>query len=137
MKKTLKKTQAASIIEEHFRSLNRGLAKVDSTGRSADDVFVSARAAGRRMVEIYRLLTGEMPQAAGIEIEYRGDELPGVEFASPIERDPNEIFHVNVSVHLGDPDILISGDHDGESYVNKQLEEKEGFEFRRLPRGKP
>jgi hypothetical protein len=87
------------------------------------------------MVEIYRLLTGEMPQAAGIEVEYQGDELPGVEFASPIERNPNEIFHVNISVHLGDPDILIPGDQDGESDINKQCEE-EGLELRGEPRGR-
>lgn len=96
--KTLRKTQAALIIEEHFQSLKGR--------RDGDDVLVSARAAGRRMVEIYRLLTGEMPQSGGVEAEFRGDELPGVEFPSPLERDPNEIFYV----YPGPPDVLVSGD---------------------------
>lgn len=121
---SLKKTQAAKIIEEHFRYLSSARVK-------GDDVPVSAREAGRRMVEIYRLLTGEMPQAAGIEEEYHGDELPGVEFPSPLERDPNEVFYV----HPGQPDILIPGDQHGndqKSITEERPREVGGRRTRRL-----
>ena len=100
--KSLKRQQAAKIIEEHFRAITR----------AKEDVLVSGREAGRRMVEIYRLLTGEMPQAPGIESEFRADELPALEWASPSERDPNEVFQVIASNGL-EPDIIIPGDQNG------------------------
>jgi len=99
--RSLKRTQAAKVIEEHFRSL--------TSTHEHEDVLVSARVAGRRMVEIYRLLTGEMPQAVGIEAEYFSDEMPGVEFASPTERDPSEVVYVHPGLG-GEPDVLIKGD---------------------------
>jgi hypothetical protein len=77
--------------------------------------MVSAREAGRRMIEIYRLLTDEMPQVPGIEMEYKGDELPAVEFASPSERDPNETYYVITGDGAGEPDVLIKGDQNGNS----------------------
>jgi hypothetical protein len=64
--------------------------------------LVSTQEAGRRMVEIYRLLTDEMPQAPGIEFEYHADETPAVEWSSPTERDPCEIQYVVP----GNPDII-------------------------------
>jgi len=98
---SLGKYQAAKIIEEHFRVL---------VSRKADeDVLVSARASGRRMVEIYRLLTNEMPQSVGIEAEYHVDELPGVEYTSPVERPPDEILYVHPG-QGGEPDVVIEGD---------------------------
>ena len=145
MKQTLKKTQAAKIIEEHFRVFQReggetvsppgGARLGGETVSPPDDVLVSARMAGRRMVEIYRLLTGEMPQSPGIEVEYRSNELPGVEFSSPLERDPSELYYA----HPGDPDILIPGDDNGQDCVDRRLEEKESPEraqFRRVQRGR-
>ena len=99
-----RKQQATDIIREHFHKL--------SGVKGREDVSVSAREAGRRMVEIYRLLTNEMPQAPGIEVEYYGDETPAVEFASPTERDPNEAFYV-LTGSDNEPDILIKGDQDG------------------------
>ena len=102
----LKQTQAVEmatrIIEEHFRLL-RGV-------KGKEDVLVSGRISGRWMVEIFRLLTGSMPQAAGIEVEFHGDELPGVEFASPVERDPNDVYFVYPGKE-GQPDVLVPGDH--------------------------
>lgn len=112
-----RRQQAADIVREHFRSLERIGPK--------EDVLVSAREAGRKMVEIYRLLTGDMPQAPGIEVEYAGDELPAVEFASPSERDPNEIYYVMTGAG-GEPDVLIKGDQHGnqEGNTQGQLEEQ-------------
>ena len=104
-----RRQQASDIIREHFRSLERIGPK--------EDVLVSARAAGRRMVEIYRLLTGDMPQAPGIEVEYAGDELPAVEFASPSERNPNDVYYVMTGSGK-EPDILIKGDQHGNEESN-------------------
>ena len=104
--RSLRRQQASDIIREHFQSL-KGVG-------AGTDVLVSARGSGRRMVEIYRLLTGEMPQAPGIEAEYYGDETPAVEFASPTERDPNETYYV-VTGRGEDPDVLIKGDQNGSS----------------------
>ena len=119
----LKKTQAALIIEEHFSRLEKC--------RGGGDVLISAREAGRRMVEIYRLLTGEMPQSAGIEAEYSGDELPGVEFASPLERDPNDIFYV----YPGLPDVLIPGDqHESDRGRICEQGTSTRIQVRRLPK---
>lgn len=105
-KTSLKRSQAARIIEEHFRRLK--------SVRPGEDVLVSARQTGRAMVEVYRLLTGSMPQSAGIEAEFHGDELPGVEFASPTERDPNKVYYVHPGQD-GEPDVLIPGDQDDSS----------------------
>ena len=58
-----------------------------------------------RATEVYRLLTGEMPQAPGLEKIYNSDELPGVEWASPVERDPGEVLYVHVGEGL-EPDII-------------------------------
>jgi hypothetical protein len=54
-----RKSKAAKLIEEHFQ-------KIQSASPGVN-VLVCGREVGRRMVEIYRLLAGEMPQAAGIE----------------------------------------------------------------------
>lgn len=78
------------------------------------DVLVSAKGAGRRMVEIYRLLTNEMPQSPGIEAVYNSDEEPAVEWATPVERPPDELFYVEPGFG-GEPDILFKGDQDGTS----------------------
>ena len=104
--KSLKKTQAAAIISEHFRSLTKR--------QPGGIVLVSAEHAGRQMVEIYRLLTNEMPQSPGIEATYDADEVPAVEWASPTERRPDELFYVKPGFG-GEPDILIKGDQDGTS----------------------
>lgn len=67
------------------------------------------------------LLTGSMPQASGIECEYHGDEFPAVEFASPTERDPNEVYFVHPG-QGGNPDVLIPGDqHDRSAEERKEL----------------
>jgi len=108
----LRRRQATDIIREHFEGLQRR--------GPGEDVLVSAREAGRRMVEIYRLLTNEMPQAPGIEVEYHGDELPAVEFASPTERDPNETYYVITGERAGEPDVMIKGDQDGNEESNTQ-----------------
>lgn len=119
--KSHKKQTASRIIEEHFRVL-----------QNRYDAPVSAREAGWRMVEIYRLLAGEMPQSPGIEAVYRCDETPGVEWRTPNERDPNEVFHVVTDEGEG-PDILIPGDHHGDS--NSSKEKKENTLETRQPRG--
>lgn len=109
MSTRLKRARATKIIEEHFKCISNEI-----------EVLVSAREAGRKMVEIYRLLTGDMPQAVGIDVEYRGDELPGVEFATPMERSAQRV----TAVHPGfgdEPDILIEGDQDDDD--EKLLEE--------------
>lgn len=65
--------------------------------------------AARGMIEIFRLLTGDMPQSPGVEKLYDANELPGVEWASPVERDPNRVWYVTP----GDPDIIEEkGDHE-------------------------
>jgi len=102
--KSLKKTQAAAIIREHFRMMEAG----------RENVLVSAKVAGSRMVEIYRLLTNEMPQAPGIDAVCDADEEPAVEWATPIERRPDELFYVEPGFG-GEPDIMIKGDQDGTS----------------------
>lgn len=104
MKTSLRKTQAAAIIREHFRMMQGG----------RENVLVSAREAGSRMVEIYRLLTNEMPQSPGIEAVYDADEVPAVEWATPIERRPDELFYVEPGFG-GEPDIMIKGDQNGTS----------------------
>jgi hypothetical protein len=120
---SLKKSQAAAIISEHFRVL-KGIS-------SNQDVLVSAKEAGRQMVEIYRLLTSEMPQSTGIEVMYNTDEVPAVEWASPTERPPDELFYVRPGFGR-EPDILIKGDQDGEGRKEiqgispKALKGKEG-----------
>ncbi len=113
-----RRQQATDIIREHFRLL----VKIDAK----TDVLVSAREAGRRMVEIYRLLTNEMPQAPGIEAEYLGDELPAVEFASPTERDPNETYYVVPKARAGEPDLLIKGDQDDNQEESNTKEGDQG-----------
>ena len=109
--KSLKRQQAAKIIEEHFAALQ--------DLKSGTDVLVSARDTGRRMVEIYRLLTNEMPQAPGIESEYHSDELPALEWTSPTERDPNE--HYQVITDVTEPDILIPGDQNGDKESESEI----------------
>jgi hypothetical protein len=99
-----KKSRAAAIISEHFKVLDMH--------PDVEDVYVSARDAGCRMVEIYRLLTDEMPQSPGIEAVYNADEQPAVEWAAPIERRPDELFYVKPGFG-GEPDILIKGDQHG------------------------
>ena len=111
---------ATAIIEEHFRLL-RGV-------KGREDVLVSGRTSGRWMVEIFRLLTGSMPQAAGIEVEFHGDELPGVEFASPVERDPNDVYFVYPG-KLGEPDVLVPGDQHGKE-ERRQLPPRSSREHR-------
>ena len=117
--KSLKRQQAVKIIEEHFAALQNL--------KQSDDVLVSARDTGRRMVEIYRLLTNEMPQVPGLESEYHSDELPALEWASPTERDPNECYQVITDVT--EPDILIPGDQNGdqESEDRKLKQTRAGF----------
>ena len=115
--KSLKKTQAAAIISEHFRSLE-GVPP-------GEDVSVSARGAGRRMVEIYRLLTREMPQSPGIEALYESNEVPAVEWSSPTERRPDELFYVQPGFG-GEPDIVIKGDQDGSSPKEIQSAKAQG-----------
>jgi hypothetical protein len=72
------------------------------------------------MVEVYRLLTGEMPQSPGIEFVYRADETPAVEWSSPIERRPDELLYV-LPGFSGEPDIVIKGDHHGEQEEVKDI----------------
>jgi hypothetical protein len=112
-----KKTQAAAIIREHFQMMEAG----------RENVLVSAKEAGRRMVEIYRLLTDEMPQSPGLEEFYGSDEEPAVEWATPNERRPDELFYVEPGFG-GEPDILIKGDQDGTS-------QKESYEEIHGPQG--
>jgi hypothetical protein len=113
MKPNLKNQQAAELIRRHFELLDRlepGVA----------DILVSAREAGRKMVEIYRLLTGEMPQSPGVEHEYQPEETPAVEWSAPTERDPNDINYV----HPGDPDVVIKGDqHEDRERSEHQIEQ--------------
>jgi hypothetical protein len=126
---SFRKQQATEIIREHFLKLRH----VEEN----EDVLVSAREAGRRLVEIYRLLTNEMPQSPGIEVEYYGDETPAVEFASPTERDPNEAFYV-VTGSGNEPDILIKGDQNGSDEKSSEGSIDEGEQGRRnlrLPEG--
>jgi len=73
------KKKATDIITELFSNIR----EIENRGAEAT---MSSRLAGRLLVEVYRLLTGEMPQSPGIEIEFRADELPAVELASPTER---------------------------------------------------
>jgi hypothetical protein len=102
--------RAADLITQHFKVLED--VEPNTT------VLVDARHTGKMMVEIYRLLTNEMPQSPGIDIEYFGNETPAVEWASPTERDPGEVYYV----HPGNPDILIKGDHHGEeSRIQKSI----------------
>lgn len=119
------KTQAAAIISEHFRVLNL---------HPGEDVLVSGRASGRQMVEIYRLLTGEMPQSPGIEDVYETGETPAVEWSTPVERNPNELFYVQPGFG-GDPDILIKGDQNGASKESKN-HQVESFQAKALAPGK-
>ncbi|NNL46951.1 MAG: hypothetical protein HKO76_01115 [Acidimicrobiia bacterium] len=60
----------------------------------------------KKMIEIFRLLTGDMPQSPGVEKLFNADELPGVEWASPVERDPNKVFCV-VTGEFSEPDVII------------------------------
>ena len=94
----MNKTRAAHLIREHFEVLQGA--------NSHHLVLTSARDSGRRMVEIYRLLTGELPQVPGIEIAFHADETPAVEWSSPTERDPSEVLYVLP----GNPDIILRGD---------------------------
>jgi len=66
-----KKTLAAKIIEDHFHDLAK------------KDYNVSARQTGLKMIQIYRLLTGEMPQAAGIHAVIDPKELPPLNYERP------------------------------------------------------
>ena len=117
MKNSLRKQQAARVIEEHFAQLRRL--------KPNEDVLVSAREAGRRLVEVFRLLTDDMPQAVGIDIEFTPDERPALEWASPTERDPNELYAVDVVP--GGPDILTPrGDQHGNQESNQENCLKEG-----------
>lgn len=64
-----------------------------------------------RATEVYRLLTGEMPQSPGLEKIYAPDEMPGVELASPTERDPSRLLYVQAGEY-GEPDVIWEeGDH--------------------------
>ena len=65
-----------------------------------------------QMVELYWLLTREMPQVPGIEFDFPLTFEPALEW-TPHEADPNKI--VSVIPGFGEkPDILIKGDQDAE-----------------------
>lgn len=102
-----RKKQATDIITSVFRGI-----KEAEVGVAGVHITIDARLAGRMMVSIYRLLTGEMPQSPGIEIEFRADELPAVELASPTERGPNRALYVQAGGGPGEPDVIWEeGDH--------------------------
>ena len=88
--------------------------------KESPKLYVSGRDAGVQMVQIYRLLTGEMPQSPGIEYDFSSEEMPALEWASPTERDPDKILCVHPG--SGDsPDIILKGDQDDESATKKEL----------------
>jgi len=97
------KTRAAEIIRKHLLILER-----------FPRAEILVEDACRRMVEIYRILTNEMPQSPGLEELYRSNEEPAVEWATPLERTPDELFYVQPGFG-NKPDILIKGDQDGTS----------------------
>ena len=99
---------ATDIITELFKRLHK-----------TPSLFISGRDAGVKMVQIYRLLTGEMPQSPGIEYDFSPEEMPALEWASPTERDPDKILCVHPG--SGDsPDIILKGDQDDESATKKE-----------------
>lgn len=93
------KKKATDLITEVFSYIRQ----IEASGAEAT---MSGRLAGRLMVEMYRVLTGEMPQSPGIEIEYHADELPGVELSSPVERDPSIVRTVMPQRLRGEPDVI-------------------------------
>ena len=64
----------------------------------------------KRMVELYWLLTGEMPQVPGIECDFPYSFDPALEW-TPHEADPGKIMNVYPGRN-GEPDILVKGDQD-------------------------
>jgi hypothetical protein len=100
---------ATNIITAFFKRL-----------KESPKLYVSGRDAGIQMVQLYRLLTGEMPQSPGIEYDFSPEEMPALEWASPTERDPDKIL----CVHPGSgtsPDIILKGDQDDEGTAKKEL----------------
>jgi hypothetical protein len=65
-----------------------------------------------KLVELYWLLTGEMPQVPGIEQDFPYTFEPALEW-TPHEVDPNNIVSV-IPGFGAEPDILIKGDQDAE-----------------------
>lgn len=106
----VQKQKAADLIAEHVEQLRRVL--------PFKDVNVSAQDAGRRMVQIYWLLTGEMPMVGDLDLIDLPLHPPAIEFVSPTEREDHDAAGNIVYVHPGlgdDPDIIIQGDqHDQE-----------------------
>ena len=80
-----RKTLAAKIIEDHFQDL------------AEKDYNVSARQVGLKMIEIYRLLTDEMPQSAGIHAVIDPKELPPLDFARPDPESYQDDWIINVT----------------------------------------
>ena len=93
-----RKVRATNLISEHFALFRAGRTEI------------TMYEAGKLLVELYRELTGEMPQSPGIEMLYHADETPAVEFVSPSEGLPDNIQCV-VPGFNGEPDILLEGDH--------------------------
>jgi hypothetical protein len=101
----VRKQKAAELIAEHIDELRKVLPFRD-VNRSAQD-------AGRRMVQVFWLLTGEMPQVADLDLIDLPSEPPAIEFVSPSEREDPDSAGDIVFVHPGlgiDPDIIIQGD---------------------------
>jgi hypothetical protein len=88
------------------------------------------------MVELYWLLTGEMPQVPGIEddvscYDFRYSFNPALEWTSH-EADPNQIMSVIPGLGEG-PDILIKGDQDAEEEEKEGRRELGGASLKLLP----
>jgi len=80
------------------------------------------------MVQIYWLLTGEMPMVEDLDLIDLPLHPPAIEFVSPTEREDPDAAGNIVYVHPGlgdDPDIIIQGDqHDQEDGFVPRLSEE-------------
>jgi hypothetical protein len=85
----------------------------------------------KKMVELYWLLTGEMPQVPGIELDFPYSFEPALEW-TPHEADPNQIMSVIPGLGEG-PDILIKGDQDAEEEEKDRRRELGGRSRKLLP----
>jgi hypothetical protein len=109
--------KAAEVIKEQVEIVRRFLHPREGDYRCA----CISRLAGKRMVEIYQLFTGEMPQVENLHLFNMSPTAPAIEFIAPIEGDPSNITYVHPGLG-GEPDI-IQGDQD-EEYPQEGRQER-------------
>ena len=101
------KELARRIIEDAYHRLSQ-----HTPGGSQRDHCVA-------LVQVFKLLTGEMPQVPGLDLTHYQNEFPAVEWASPRDRELATLNYVYPGSGFN-PDVVIEGDHNDEDRQTPQ-----------------